>query len=98
MLGNLNDYVEVPQEEYFKIDHDIDQDTEISDNCQKMMSRLQKELNKKDKIGFKKLTQGQSKATKCQSFLELLHLKRKDLIDLRKYLVICFFYLNDFSN
>ena len=82
MLVNLDDYIEIPQEDYFKTDHEVETESEISEGCLKMMSKIQKELNKKEDIAFKKLTTGQSKTAKCQSFLEILQLKRKNKIDL----------------
>lgn len=47
MLGNLNDYVEMPQEEYFKIDRMEELESEISENCQQMMTTIQRELHNK---------------------------------------------------
>jgi len=84
MLDGLDEFIEVPQDDVFKIDQDFEIESEISENCQKMMSRIQKELYKKDNISFNKLTKGQQKSGKWKSFIELLHLKRKNKIDLSK--------------
>jgi len=64
MLDGLDEFIEVPQDDVFKIDQDFEIESEISENCQKMMSRIQKELYKKDNISFNKLTKGQQKSGK----------------------------------
>jgi hypothetical protein len=47
MLGNLNDYVEMPEQDVFKVGRMADLESEISENCQQMMSKIQRELHNK---------------------------------------------------
>lgn len=47
MLGDLNDYVEMPEQDYFKIDKMEELESEISENCQQMMTKIQREFHNK---------------------------------------------------
>lgn len=76
--------MEVPLQEAFYPEREMEQESEISEKCKFMLQRLQKELSKKQSVEFDNLTVGQNKSAKCKSFMELLHLKRKNKIDLGK--------------
>ena len=59
--------------------------SELSDDCLKFLTKIK---THRDKATFEQLTIGQRTQAKCQSFMEMLQLKRKNKIDISKLNII----------
>ncbi|CAI2359043.1 unnamed protein product [Moneuplotes crassus] len=82
ILSSFGDLVEKPEQNFFKLEPLQEIETAMGDDLTKTLERIDKELHNKDSVSYSSLVQGNTKSNKCQRFLELLHLKKRNKINL----------------
>ena len=79
MMEDFNNFVEEPEPEFYQPVLS-EPESEMSETCAKTLEKLKKQWPKTPTLPFSKFVTGQNKANVCKSFMEILQLKRRNLI------------------